>query len=64
MSIYPPLTVDEQLIQAAMVRAGAQVHTIVGAVAMYRSAVHDSPKTARLLERNLRQFVAGGKLER
>ena len=47
-----------------MLRAGAQVHSIVGIVAMYRSAVDDSPKTARLLERKLRQFVVTGKLSR
>lgn len=57
-----PCTVDEQLIRAAIMRAGGQVHTIVGLVAMYRSAVQDSPKKAQLLERKLRQFVAGRRI--
>ena len=59
-----PATADEQLIRAAMLRAGAQIHSIVGIVAMYRSAVGDSPKTARPLERKLRQSVASGNLTR
>ena len=58
------VTADEELIRSAMLRAGSQVHSIVGVVAMYRSAVDDSPKTTRRLERKLRQFVASGKLSR
>ena len=63
-SIHLPIAADEQLVRAAMLRAGAQVHSTVGIVAMYRSVIQDSPKTARLLERKLRQFMASGKLGR
>ena len=45
--IHPAIAADEQLIRAAMLRAGAQIHSIVGIVAMYRSAIQDSRKTAR-----------------
>ena len=57
-----PPRADETLIQSAMLRAGAQVHTIVGLIAMCRSAVQDSPDTALMLETELRRFVAGAGL--
>jgi len=63
-SMPKTLLADEALIRSAMLRAGAQVHAIVGLVAMYRSAVQDSPHTALLLQTALRRFVAGAGLSR
>ena len=53
--------VDEQLLQAAMLRAGAQVHRVVGLIAMYRAATQDSSEAAVQFEKALRRFVATGK---
>ena len=54
--------VDEHLIQAALLKAGAQVHKVVGLIAMYRAAIEDSPEAAAQFEQALRRFVATGKL--